>query len=231
MAYALVGSAGAVSVGASGAAVTPAYGQTPTANNLLVCCVGSAGSVTLPAAPSGWSLAVQIAGNSAGASIFYKVAAGGDAAPTIAAITSTEIAARLSEYSGGATLSPLDQTGSASGAGTIVATAGAPDAAIGELLIYCGMAFWNTSSTARRLTSTLTNATATGDASNTTSGTDYNYDFGYGITTAHTVADADSMAASTGTHLSGDAVVIASFQLAAVAAAVPLGPRRMPLGC
>ncbi len=36
MAIALVGSLGAVSTGSSGGTGTPAYGQTPTANNLLI---------------------------------------------------------------------------------------------------------------------------------------------------------------------------------------------------
>ena len=51
MSYALV-SAGSAVVGANSGAITPAFGQSTTANNLLILWVGAAGVVTtLPAAP------------------------------------------------------------------------------------------------------------------------------------------------------------------------------------
>ena len=58
MAIALVGTIGAVPPGASGASVTPAFGQTTTAGNLLVAWVDAnvnSGSASFPTAPSGWT--------------------------------------------------------------------------------------------------------------------------------------------------------------------------------
>src|SRR5947208_10797726 len=111
MAYALVGTAGVVSTGTAGAAVTPAYGtgENRTANNLLILTVLTTGSATLPATPAGWSVAKQQAGTSCSASIFYKIAAGADAAPTVALIASAIHNAQLQEFTGGPTSAPLDQ--------------------------------------------------------------------------------------------------------------------------
>ena len=102
MAIALLGTIGTVSVGGSGASVTPAWGSSEnrTAGNLLVLTVATTGSATLPAAISGWSIALQKAGTSCSVSIYYKVAAGTDAAPTVPAVTSAIHNARLAEFSG-----------------------------------------------------------------------------------------------------------------------------------
>ena len=70
--------------------------------------------------------------------IFYKIAAGGDAAPTVAAITSAVISAQLAEFSGNATTTPVDQTGLGGGATSPeTATLGAADTAAGELILMC----------------------------------------------------------------------------------------------
>src|SRR3954469_6967648 len=126
MAYALVGAVGAVSTGTAGAAVTPAYGagSSRTANNHLILHVLTTGSATLPAAISGWSIAKQQAGTSCSASIYYKIAAGADAAPVVPIVTSAIHNARLLEFSGGVTATPLDQSAGVAGLTTpLVATA------------------------------------------------------------------------------------------------------------
>ena len=58
MAIALVGTAGVVSTGTAGAAVTPVFGtgETRVAGNLLILAVLVTGSGTLPGIPAGWSL-------------------------------------------------------------------------------------------------------------------------------------------------------------------------------
>ena len=215
MGYALVGSRGAVSRGTAGSAVTPAWGasESRTANNLLVCQVAVEGSATLPAQPTGWSTAIQRAGTSCSASIFYKVAAGGDAAPTIAAITSGVIEAQLDEWSGGATSGPLNQTGSASGTSSPeVCACTAADIAAGQLVIGAYALLYSTAAT-KTFTNTVNNGmTATVQNDATTSTVDH-YNFWDGITTGNSVADQDSLAFTT-TKISGVASVIASFKLA-----------------
>src|SRR6059058_1044154 len=117
MAGALVGAMGAVSTGAASAAVTPAFdaGAARTAGNLLVCFVSGNNGTTIPSTPAGWSNAgTPLFSNVLSAAIFYKAAAGGDAAPTIAAQTSAVWNVRLAEFSGGDSVSPLDKTGTLS---------------------------------------------------------------------------------------------------------------------
>jgi hypothetical protein len=88
MAVGLVGTAGAISLGAANTAVTPSWGsgENRVAGNLLVEWVNVHGTATLPSAPNGWSIAKQQAGTLCSASIFYKQAVGGDAAGQIAAM-------------------------------------------------------------------------------------------------------------------------------------------------
>lgn len=218
MAYALVGSTGAASQGASGASVTPAWGtgENRTANNLLVCWVAGTGSATLPSAPVGWSVAKQVAGTSCSASIFYKIAAGSDVAPTVAAVTGAVLSAQLAEYSGNNTSSPLDQTGSATGTTSPqIATAGTFDAKVGELVLGASAVFYSRNVANVSGASTLNNgATATDTQNNSTSAPDH-FDFTYGITTGNVFADSDSYA-FTATHITGVAVVLASFLLPSV---------------
>lgn len=212
MAYALVGSAGTQVVGASGAAVsTEAYGQTPTAGHLLICFVAGAGVATSPTTPAGWSIGKNGTGNSTAATIFYKIAAGSDAVPTIAALTSQIWSVQLCEFSGNSGV-PLDQTGTATGTSSPVqATAGGVDAAIGDLLLFVGSELTSTSVT-RTLTNTLTNASATVTGNNSATSATSHYTFGYGVTTANSVADADSIALSSTSKETGFTVSIASFK-------------------
>lgn len=131
MAYALVGSVGAYGT------TTPAWGtgSTQTANDLLIA-IGwgsSGGTVTTP---SGWSLAVSATSQATADSafIFYTIAAGGDAAPTLTGASSS----LLMEFSGNATTSPLDQTATGGNTGnstSLTLTTGGTDAAAGELVL------------------------------------------------------------------------------------------------
>lgn len=217
MSYALVGTAGAPVVGSGNTLVTATWGtsQTRSANNLLILhCFGFT-TATLPTTPSGWTIAKQVAGTSCSSTLYYRIATGADAAPAIAAVVGTAFTVMANEFSGGASSSPVDQTGSGTAATTpIVATNAAVDAATGELLVYVGGCLYSAAQTAS-LIPTLTNATAV-DTNNNATSNGKHYDFGWGFTTAHASADKDSMAVSTG-NLTGGAVVIASFKLGAAA--------------
>jgi hypothetical protein len=146
VAYALVGTAGTVSQGASGATVSPAFGasQSRTAGNLLIAVVLGTNQATFPATPSGWSVAKQQAGTSCSASIFYKVAAGADSAPSFSA-PSTIISAALNEFSGNRNVTPADQSGGIAGTTSpLTATCTAVDSQNGaELLVAASVAFYS----------------------------------------------------------------------------------------
>jgi hypothetical protein len=146
----LVGSAGAV-VAQSAGSYPVAFGQTPTPNNFLVLLVsqtgGSATNTNLTVAGTGW---VQIGTGSppSGAAsniiqCFVKPLAAGSSAdlPTVSVSSWNDGWAQLFEFSGvGETLSPYyDQLGTAttpSYIDTYGVTAGGPDAAAGDLIIY-----------------------------------------------------------------------------------------------
>ncbi len=55
MSFSLVGSLGAVHVTGTNVANTPAYGQTPTAGNLLLCWVVGFVGTTTPTTPANWT--------------------------------------------------------------------------------------------------------------------------------------------------------------------------------
>ena len=214
---ALVGTVGAVSTGASGAAVTPAWGtgESRTANNLLVLQVAVTGSATVPTTPSGWSSAVTRAGTTCSVGTFYKVAAGADAAPTVVAITSGIINARLSEYSGADPTSPFVSSGANSGiTSPLVATNGAADPATGSLMVSTVAHLKSSAGAITTQTDTYTNGTAI-QTSNKATSTVSHYDFCYATTTAFASADSDSLAYTT-TTTTGVAVALASFKPATV---------------
>jgi hypothetical protein len=87
----LTGSAGAVTSGAAGVAVTPVWGAgDQTAGDLLMCWVSGLNHSTVPATPAGWAVAAQLSQGSPAfnsSTVFYKIATGGDIAPTIAGVT------------------------------------------------------------------------------------------------------------------------------------------------
>lgn len=141
-------SAGAIST-VTTTTVTPAFGVATTAGNLLVCIAGfnSSGAGVLSTSSTGWSQATVSASGTLGCGIFYKPNCGsGETAPTISCSGTTIAAlyAELSEWSGVATASPVDQ--SLSGSGTTFSTPGA-DAAAGELVINLVVALNSKSAT------------------------------------------------------------------------------------
>lgn len=217
MAIAPVGTASTASQGASGAAVTPAWGanQPRTVGNLLICNVTVTGVATLPTTPSGWSIKGQVAGTSCSATVYYKVAAGGDAAPTINAITSGVIAALCQEYRG-ADLTPADQSGTAVGTTSpITATAGGADAAVGDLLIATGADFRSVARSPNDTWSSNHVTAPTNTGSNNGVSSVNHYSFCYGLTNSNSGADTAVMTISTTTSLTGAAVAFATFKAAA----------------
>ena len=216
MAYAIVGSLGAVSTGASGAGVTPAYGQTPTRGNQLVCWVAACGTATgFGTNPTGWSLVEQGAGSTTVRSgMYYKIAVGSDAQPTVAGIASSVLNCQLGEFSGNALVATADAkgTGSTTATSPVTSTNGAADIASGELLIIaCALHYTSAATATLTLTSNhVTSVTATTSAANNTAA---HYAFGYGATNSASGADTGVLAFTT-TNASGVVVSTASFQLA-----------------
>lgn len=101
----------------SAATVSPAFGQATASTNFLLGCVGWSGANTSATTASGWSKAVEVVTSATvGAAIWFKPNCGaGETAPTFTSSSATRMAAVLSEWSGVATSSPVDQT---SGSGT-----------------------------------------------------------------------------------------------------------------
>jgi hypothetical protein len=213
MAYALVGSAG-TAITQQGAPQTPSYGQTPTANNLLICWASALSGISITT-PTGWSVGISDDdGVSSSLFIFYKIAAGSDAQPTITGSGSPNVWCQLAEFSGNATSSPLDQTGANHATSSpTVATNGAADAASGELLIMLGMYKMSKGGS-----STSAHAPNNGASDNNTANQDSDtvnlnhIRYTYGITTGNSSADNDSFSDGS-MNLTNIHVVIASFKL------------------
>ena len=216
MAYALVGSLGTVNATAANTANTPSYGQTPTAGNLLVLFVGGYVADTLPATPSGWSVAKQVQEASGtqpcSASIFYKIAAGTDAQPTLAASTTPNWVAQLGEFSGNAATSPLDQSASAVGTGANFAatlTTGGEDAALGELVVFIDAG--NGGHCTAITPSSANNGMSFTQSTSITNG----FGIGYATTTGNGSADSVVVTqTNSGTGTRSIAAALASFKLA-----------------
>jgi hypothetical protein len=219
MAFALVGALGAATQGAAvNTAVTPAWdaGASRTAGNLLICFCASTGAGTFPTIPAGWSEARAQIGTSCAAGIYYKIATGADAAPTIAAIPSSRIAAQLAEFSGNATISPLDQNSFNGGTTSPrTFTMGAPDATSGELLVLAGADFRSAARTPND-TWTSNNATITQAGNNNGVSSVDHYSFGYGVTTSNASATTGVMTISTTTSVTGLIIVGATIKVAPV---------------
>lgn len=217
MAIARVGSLGTVATGTS--SCSPTFGQSTTAGNLLICwAVGVGATVDTPA---GWS---KIAlGSNPDAAILYKPNCGaGETAPTVTGPTSF-VAAMLGEFSGAATVSPLDVSGSVGTASTTspsTVTASGADAASGELACTASVYFYSMAAT-KTTTHSINNGTLTGGASNDGTSTVNHYRFGaYAITTANASADANTDT-FTITAISFRSSIIASFKVAPAATTAP----------
>ena len=181
MAYAIVGTIGVAAQSASaGATCSPAWGtsENRVQGHLLVAFCGVTAVATLPSTPSGWSIGKQTAGTSCSATIFYRIAAGSDAAPTFT-VSSGWCSCQLAEFSGNMGTTPLDQTGTASGTTSpLTATFGGVDTLAGELLLHCTSEYYSSAGTK---TLTLSSNRTTYVAAGTNAGTSsrYHYAFGY----------------------------------------------------
>jgi hypothetical protein len=226
MAYALVGTIGAVSVGSASSSVTPAWGtsETRVAGNLLVCWANGYGHSTPLVIPGGWIQATAIGSGPgfAASTLLFRIATGGDTAPTLVPASGQSLTTRLAEFSGGPTQDPLDTVGSSAAgtSGTNTVTCGAKDVAAGELVCYAALMAYSAAAI-KTISSAMNNgATDTGvtDAAVSTSN---HYAFGFGITTGNTGADTETLT-YTATSINGVAIVAASFALTAQARHVQL---------
>lgn len=222
MAFARVGTIGTAVQGAAGAGVSPGWGtgQNRTAGNLLILCVSVARTATLPTTPSGWTVAAQVAGSLSSATVYCKIAAGSDAAPSVSGITSGVIAAQLCEYSGNRAdiLQVVDEVLTAKGSSSpVTATAPGTNAETGQLQILCG-ADRRTASRAPNDTWTSNNGTVTQDGSNNGVSSTSHYSFG-SITSGTQGASAPTavLTASVTTSQNSYAVAAATFKLASTA--------------
>lgn len=228
MTWSLVGSAGTAVQGASAAAITPTFGQTTTAGNLLVLMVAGISTTTgddaLPAAPSGWFIAKQIAAaGNCDCSLFFKTAAGSDGNPTVAGLTGQLLAGQLAEFHWSvAGLVPVpDQTSSAVGVAgaTLTATNGTADAQAGDLVIVVGGVEYGTAATKTNTHAINNGATTNLIGNNNATSSREHYTFSWGITTGNSGATSDvfTIVTTTAAH---EALVLASFQAVPATVAV-----------
>ena len=119
-----------------GTSVLATFPLTPTTNNLLVAIAGNRDAATL-SAPAGWSVAISQTNNTPGQAIFYRFAAASE--PTTVTISGYSVSTRLGlqiyEYCDIDTVSPVNQTGFASGTGTSVSSGNVTTTQPGTLIV------------------------------------------------------------------------------------------------
>src|SRR5205814_937785 len=164
--------------------------------------------------------------SSLGVSFYFKAnCAAGETAPTITNTAGTFCAAVLTEFSGAATTSPVDQDANPATGLTSPQTVTllAADVAAGDLMLATGFYVYTMAGT-KTTSDTYNNATATAIGNNDATSTVNHYRFSYGITTTNASADNDA-AAFTITNISSVAVNAVSFKAGALAAVVhPFSP-------
>lgn len=96
--YALVGSAGTPNLTTSAGTNSPAYGQAPTAKSLLIAQVACAVISNVACNDGSWSAIPSADTTQAEAQVYYKVAVGGDAAPTFAVTAAARCTVQLTEW-------------------------------------------------------------------------------------------------------------------------------------
>jgi hypothetical protein len=232
MAAAVVAAGAAVQSSAANTAASPAYGATPTAGNVLVLLASGAGTAsTLPATPAGWTLGPSVATLAHScAAIYFKLAAGSDAAPTLAAAAGMLYAGILVEVSGLDTTTMIDKQGSGGNSAAtspLVVANSTPstgvDAAAGEF--FCSAAGLRYSAAAIVTKTNTFNNGATATSAFNGGSTANHYGFGYGITTGNAAADQNSFSWSTAVNAQAVSMVTASFLLASVRKSL-MGNRR-----
>jgi len=217
MAFALVGSYGTPSQGAAAAAVTPAYGagSSRTAGNLLVLRFAVTGTTTAPTVTAGWTPAGSGSGNSCYVAIYYKIAAGGDAAPTVNGVASGVIAAQLAEYSGQVTSGDVRESGGSSTQSTtspVTANNTAVDAGSKNLLL---MVAADKRSTARASNDTWTSnrGTPTLTGSNNGVSSTEHYSFADILSTdSNNNVDTSTLTLSITTNITGIMILMIPFR-------------------
>jgi hypothetical protein len=232
MAPALVGTAGAVSLGSTDVAVTPSWGsgENRTAGNILIClCVGI-GANTYTTVPTGWTAAGggALTTSSFVSFLLVRTATGGDSAPTFPAVSSIAWAAQVMEWTGIRAAWDNFSTGYVSGTSSPqYGNTSADDTAPGELYVVAGAALYSTAST-KTTSHSLNNGTLTTQSNDGTSTTTH-YNFGYGVTTSNSTADQDTFTVTT-TKLSAVVNPGGAILLPVVAATNPSSRRhRSPL--
>lgn len=210
----LVGSLGAVSA-VSAATVTPAYGQSPTAKNLLVAWVAANANAVIATASAGWSIIVGDNTANGSIAIAYKnPAAGGDAAPTFTCAGATIMRAMLGEYSGCDT-GAFDTAASAAAATSPLVIAGGQDSYAGGQLWIAG-AFWKqTGAAAATLGRSYNNGGGGGSSTDVNDAATVgatHYDFASTLTTGN--LSLDQVTFTNNQTLSGEVGVQASFRAA-----------------
>ena len=195
---ALVGSMGAA---ASSGSPTWGTGESRTAGNLLIAWSFNTTSTNV-GTPSGWSIGAAQVGTYTSTCFFYKVAAGGDAAPTGMGTVS-----QLAEFSGCAATTPRDRYGSVHAtSGTQAATTAGVDAAAGELVV-CASLLYVTGTFAQGVTFN----NGAGSPSGISDATEHPC-YGYGVTTGNGAADSATVTYGSYTELE---ICLASFLLGA----------------
>lgn len=150
MAIALV-KAGTVATGTT--SLTPAFGQSTTAGNLLICRAAGYGSTSNEAitiSGTGWTLATSGWGTGSDMSsvIFYRANCGtGETAPTLSLSSGAFLAADLTEWSGAATTNPLDQTSAGNLSNGLDIYNSAADTNASDLCIYAVGGYASTANT------------------------------------------------------------------------------------
>ena len=182
--------------------------------DLLVLWIYTYTANNLSSVTSGWT---QAPSTDTYVYIYYKVAAGGDAAPTLTLANYDKTWAMLGEFSGTAASSPNDSTGTGPGSGgsTQVVSNAAADSAAGDLIV--AVTYWNGSNVGGTVTNTMTGpggmadaVTATAFNSNDGIGAYFNAAYGVGVSSGSTP---DSATANISVFNGGNCV-IASFKSA-----------------
>ncbi len=225
MAVALVGSLGALSSTISAGSLSPAFGQTTTAGNLLVAwCYGSdTNSKTIN---QGWTF---LSTSTAPKNFAYKAnCAAGETAPTYTFTAGSVGGIALAEFSGCATSSPFDKTGTGTGgASPVTGTASGADSASGELVLAIVISNLSKSGTDTTAVSAMANiSTIVAAGNNDATSAASHLRFAYGITTGNSAADS-ATGTSTSMNLSSVDVSVVSFKLSAATYGIVFNDRQI----
>lgn len=196
----------------SGSVSGLAFGQPPTAGNLLVCWWCGDGVTSFPTQPSGWSVIQSQAGTSCACVMYSKIAVGNDSVPGFNSKGSDVQSVQLGEFFG--TQNPVVRGHEPVATGTtspLTAAAGPVDSSPNCLYVACGTVFYSTTTS----TNTLSMSFNTNNAVATTTllgGTTANqYAFAYGFASSNASAISATMTFTTTNTVTGADVIAASI--------------------